>query len=65
MICSVILFTDLGTVISAGVFADISAVVQRSGSSSVGQGTGSSSSAEDPTGSYGHNTWTGFLLIHY
>lgn len=32
-------FTDLGTVISAGVFADISAVVQRSGRPSVGQGT--------------------------
>lgn len=64
IIHSVFFFTDLGTVISAGVLADISAVVQRSGSPSVGQGTWSPSSAEDPAGSYGHNTWTGFLLIY-
>lgn len=60
----VVFVTDLRAVISAGVFADISAVVQRSGSSSVGQGAQGCGSADDPAGSYGHNTRTSILLIH-
>lgn len=53
------LLTDLRTVASAGVFADVPAVAQRSGPSGVGRGAQEPDSAEGPAGSHGHHPGTG------
>lgn len=53
------LLTDMRTVASAGVFADVPAVSQRSGPSGVGRGAQEPDGAEDPAGSHGHHPGTG------